>query len=101
MCASIKTRGGKEGSPDGEIPGADVQSAHWREMEMRLERIQSASAVTIRYSSHPLQVATLIDFYLYKVLEYMSILSGPTEERLRAVQYTNLTPSLSSFLLNF
>lgn len=70
-------------------------------MEMRLERIQLASVVTIWYASHPLLVATLIDFYLYKVLEYMSILSGPNEERVRAIQYTNLAPSLSSFLLNF
>lgn len=76
MCPALG-----ESSPAGEIPGADVQGARWRDMEMRLERIQSASVITVRYSSHPLLVATLTDFYLYKVLEYMSNLSGPTEER--------------------
>lgn len=81
-------RGGREGSLAGEIPGADMQGALGRDMEMRLERIQSASVVTVRYSSHPLLVATLIDLYLYKVLEYMSMLSGPTEERVGVVKKT-------------
>lgn len=54
-------------------------------MEMRLERIQLASVVTIWYASHPLLVATL--HHLPEV-EERPILSGPNEERVRGFFHT-------------